>query len=438
MTASAATSFSSSAGTPAADVPAPHICILGGGFGGLYTALRLSQLTWAGDTGPRMAPQITLVDQNDRFGFLPLLYELLTRELETWEIAPPFEELLLGTGIRFIQGKVNHIDTNRRRVSVTPVASSAASQPHEPISEQTLTYDRLVLALGGETPMDLVPGAAEHAIPFRAVEDAYRLEEALRRCEASKAEKIRIVVAGGGYSGVELACKLAERLGDRGRVRIVELSDQILRTSPEFNREAARKALEQQGVWVDLETQVKEIRANEIDLAYKAETKAETSTLPVDIVVWTVGTAVVPVVQALDLPKNERGKICICPTLDVVNHPEIFALGDLAVGQDADAQSVPATAQAAFQQADYAGWNVWASLTQRPLLPFRYQNLGEMMSLGTQSATLTGLGLTLDGPLAYLARRMVYLYRMPTLEHQLRVGFNWMTKPLQDLLSSVK
>ena len=96
---------------------------------------------------------------------------------------------------------------------------------------------------------------------------------------------------------------------------------------------------------------------------------------------------------------------------------------------------MPANAQAAFQQADFAGWNIWASLTNRPLLPFRYQYLGAMMTLGTDNATLTGLGIKLDGPLAYVARRLAYLYLMPTLDHQLKVGFNWIAGPIIDSLS---
>jgi NADH dehydrogenase len=79
-----------------------RICILGGGFGGLYTALRLSQLPWE----KPQRPEIILVDQNDRFVFSPLLYELLTGELQTWEIAPPYEELLVNTGVRFTQAAV--------------------------------------------------------------------------------------------------------------------------------------------------------------------------------------------------------------------------------------------------------------------------------------------------------------------------------------------
>jgi NADH dehydrogenase len=125
----------------------------------------------------------------------------------------------------------------------------------------------------------------------------------------------------------------------------------------------------------------------------------------------------------------------VTPTLQAVDRPEIFAVGDLADCQDADGQQVPATAQAAFQQADYAGWNLWASLTDRPLLPFRYQQIGELMALGTDNATLTALGVKLEGPLAYVARRLAYLYRMPTLDHQLRVGLNWIAQPLLSALS---
>ena len=84
--------------------------------------------------------------------------------------------------------------------------------------------------------MDMAPGVAEHAIPFRSLEDAYRLKDRLRQLEEEAPEKIRVAVVGGGYSGVEIACKTAERLGDRGRVRIVERGDKILATSTDFNQ----------------------------------------------------------------------------------------------------------------------------------------------------------------------------------------------------------
>ncbi len=390
-----------------------QICILGGGFGGLYTALRLSQLPW--QEIPK--PEITLVDQNDRFVFLPLLYELLTGELQTWEIAPPYAELLANTGIRFQQAPVRGINIHTKKVHLG--------------NENELRYDRLVLALGGETPLDMVPGVAAHALPFRTIQHVYELEARLRILEESDRDNIRVAIVGGGYSGVELACKLAERLGDRGRLRLVELGENILRNSPEFNREAAKKALAAKKVWLDLETGIEKITADSIELNYKGQI----DTIPVDLVLWTVGTQVAAVVKSLPLPHNSRGQLQTNKTLQVVDHPEIYALGDLADCQDATGQQIPPTAQAAFQQADYTGWNIWADLTDRPILPFRYQNLGEMMTLGTDNATLTGLGVTLEGNLAHIVRRLAYLSRMPTLEHQLKVGVSWATKPILDLLS---
>ncbi|MEB3294212.1 MAG: NAD(P)/FAD-dependent oxidoreductase [Synechococcales bacterium] len=391
-----------------------RICILGGGFGGLYTALRLSQLPWIGH--PK--PEIVLIDQRDRFVFAPLLYELLTQEMQSWEIAPAYVEILANTGVRFIQTQVEAIDITQGQVQL-------AGQP-------SLTYDRLVLAMGGETPMDWVPGAAEFAIPFRTLEDAYRLQERLGVLEQTQHDRIRVAIIGGGYSGVELACKLAERLGDRGRLRLVELGDRILRNSPPFNRKAAEQALSDRGVFLDLETGVEQITAESLTLRYQDTVE----TLAVDLVLWTVGTQVAEVVRPLPLEKNARGQIRITPTLQVINHPEIFALGDLADGLDAEGQIVPPTAQSAFQQSDYAGWNLWASLTHRPLLPFKYQHLGEMMTLGTENATLAGLGLQLNGLPAHLARRLIYLIRMPTLDHQIKVGLSWLTRPLEQLLTA--
>ncbi len=385
-----------------------QICILGGGFGGLHTALRLSQLPWP----ESQKPNIVLVDQSDRFLFSPFLYELMTGELQTWEIAPPFEEILANTGVRCIQAAVSSIDLQQRQVQLQ--------------DGPALTYDQLVLALGGETPLNLVPGAAEYALKFRTITDAYRLEERLRVLEESDSDKIRIAIIGAGYCGVELACKLADRLGERGRLRLIEQTDQMLRSSPPFNQAAAQKALEQRGIWIDLETTTESIGPDTLELRYKEQVDS----IPVDVVIWTAGITVSDLVQSLPLKHNPRGQLVTTTMLQVVDRPEIFALGDLADCRDAEGQQVPNTAQAAYQQADYLAWNLWASLTGRPLLPFRYSHLGEMLTLGTDAAAFSGLGLKLDGSLAYTLRRLAYLYRMPTLNHQLKVGLNWVLRPL--------
>ena len=391
-----------------------RICIIGGGFGGLYTALRLSEFPWESE----QKPEITLIDKSDRFLFLPLLYELVTEEMQSWEIAPPFAELLTNTGIIFHQGCVTDIDIETKQVTLE--------------NETTIEYDKLVLSTGGKTPVEMVTGAKEYAIPFRSLDDAYRLQEQLRLLEEANPDKIRVAVVGGGYSGVELACKLADRLGEKGRIRIIDRGNQILKDSSDFNRETAIKALEKNHIWQDLETEVAQVDADSISLIYKGQTDV----IPVDLVLWTVGNQVSELIKKLPLAQNKRGILEIEPTLQAKGRDDIYALGDVVECYDTDGKLLPATAQVAFQQSDYCAWNLWASATNRPLLSFRYQPLGEMMTLGVDNATINGLGLKLDGSLAYVARRLIYLYRLPTLKHQLTVGLNWITQPIVELLSS--
>nr|WP_206688529.1 NAD(P)/FAD-dependent oxidoreductase [Cyanobacterium stanieri] len=387
--------------------------ILGGGFGGLYTALRLQELDWEGDF-----PEITLVDKGDRFLFSPLLYELVTEEMQSWEVAPYYTELLEDSKINFIQDTVTGINLEQKTVTLQ--------------HNHTLEYDRLVVAFGGTTPSQTVTGAKDYALPFRTLDDAYALKEKLRQLENSEQEKIRVAIVGGGYSGVELAVKIADRLQERGKIRIIDRGDRILKQSPEFNRKTAEKALSDRKIWLDLDTEITKIEANQISLQYKNVV----DTIPVDIVLWTVGTKPVKILDGLSLPQNQQGKLTINQELQVENYPEIFALGDLVESLDSDGNILPSTAQVAFQQSDYCAWNIWASLQEKPLLPFRYQPLGEMIALGIDNATLSGLGISLDGGLAYLARRFVYLYRLPTPKHQLKVGLSWLSTPFINLLSS--
>ncbi len=385
-----------------------RICILGGGFGGLYTALRLSQLSW--DNGSQ--PEIILIDKNDRFLFSPLLYELVTEEMQSWEVAPPFSELLTNTNIRFLQGTVTGIDVD---------SSSVSLDNHESIN-----FDRLVIAMGGKSSLHFVTGAPEYAIPFRTLEDAYRLNTRLRELENSQREKIRVAVIGGGYSGVELACKVADRLGEKGRIRLIEKTDTILANSPKFNRQTAEKALEKRKVWLDLETTVEEITTDSMSLNYKGQV----DNIPVDIVLWAVSPIVSDLIKDLPLKHGARNLLTVNEYLQAIDRPNIYVVGDIADCQDENGKTIPSTAQVAIQQADYCAWNIWAGLRDKPRLAFRYQPLGEMLTLGVDDAAITSAGIQLGGSLAYLTRRLVYLYRLPTLKHQLNVGLNWITGPL--------
>ncbi|KAJ6289126.1 hypothetical protein OIU76_025011 [Salix suchowensis] len=423
----------------------PRVCILGGGFGGLYTALRLESLIWADDK----KPQVLLVDQSERFVFKPMLYELLSGEVDAWEIAPRFSELLANTGIQFFQDRV--------KIGLL------------------IEYDWLVLALGSEAKLDTAPGAAQFAFPFSTLEDACKVDNKLKELERRKFGKdtlIRVAVVGCGYSGVELAATVSERLQDRGLVQAINVNTIILPTAPPGNRETALKVLSSRKVQLLLGYLVRCIR-KESDLEgsampteagvfpktlaehgsekyilelQPAERGLQRQILEADLVLWTVGSKpplpqLEPCDRPHELPLNGRGQAETDETLRVKGHPRIFALGDSSALRDMNGRILPATAQVAFQQADFTGWNLWAAINDRPLLPFRFQNLGEMMTLGRNDAALSPSfieGLTLEGPVGHAARKIAYLLRLPTDEHRLKVGISWLTKSAVDSVASLQ
>jgi hypothetical protein len=158
-----------------------------------------------------------------------------------------------------------------------------------------------------------------------------------------------------------------------------------------------------------------------------AEATAGGYELPVDLTLWTAGVEPSSAVQALGLPVDERGRIRVDATMAVDAAPGLFALGDATAVPDASGTAAPSTAQAAVQQADYAAWNIRASLRGDTPMSFRYLALGEMLSLGDDAAAISALGqlVRLSGPLASVGRRAVYAARMPTPRQAAKVGLSW-------------
>lgn len=429
------------------DPKRPRICILGGGFGGLYTALRLESLIWP----PDKKPQIVLVDQSDRFVFKPLLYELVSKEADEWEVAPSFKELLANTNIRFCQDTVRSIQPSDA-VNGTPALATASRDVGGSVylsSGMQVDYDWLVLSLGSEPRMNVVPGASELALPFSTLEDALEVDRRLTTLEneASVYAPIEVVVVGSGYSGVELSATLAERLGQKGTVKVIDMASDIVASAPAGTREAASRVLSSRNVELMLGYFVANMRradesSNRIRLELGQPSQRPSrrappgQTIEADLVLWTAGTKVsIPPSETQagyqSFPINGRGQADTDEMLRVRGYPRIFALGDSAGATDGNGKQLPSTAQVAFQQADYVGWNLWAAINNRPLLPFRYQHLGEMMTLGTNdgSVSLSFIeGVTLDGFLGHQARKLAYLYRLPTNEHRARVGLSWLAK----------
>lgn len=387
------------------------ICILGGGFGGLYTALYLRGFPWLNSPDCQM----TLVDQKEHFLFAPLLYELVTGELKAWEIAPSFDKLLANKNIQFCQGTIGGVDLQARLVKL--------------LGGERLSYDYLVLAVGGKTRTDGVPGAAEYALPFRSLADARYLHERLRSLEATDLPQIRVAVIGGGPSGVELACKVADRLGKRGHILLVERGDKILKPFSGGLRRGAYRALQARGVQLELGTGVEAIAPNQITLVRNNLF----TPLAVDLTLWTAGTKSIDWVSHLDCQQNSQGQLLTLPTLQLLDYQEVLALGDMAEIQYPNKQRIPATAQVAYQQAGCAAHNLKALIKRRPLNHFRYLHLGDMLTLGVNSAVVSSFGINIEGRPASLTRQLVYLQRLPTIRHRLQVLWHWIVNGCRNL-----
>ena len=130
-------------------------------------------------------------------------------------------------------------------------------------------------------------------------------------------------------------------------------------------------------------------------------------------------------IRQLDCEKNSQGKLLTRPTLQLVSYPEVFALGDLAEIRNRE-KLVPATAQAAYQQAKSVANNLRATIRGRRLQPFRYLYLGDMLALGKEVAIVSSFGLNLEGKLASIVRRLVYIFRLPTFRHRWQVLINFL------------
>lgn len=393
----------------------PRVCVLGGGFGGLYTALYLAQ-----KSHHRGQPcTITLVEPKERFLFTPLLYEVLTDELKPWEIAPAYSTLLAGTGIDHRRTWVTGVDIASHRVTLE------AGEP--------LEYDYLVMALGSQERSVPVPGLAEYSYRFRSLADAIAVDERIHQLQTQGKTPLMVTVVGGGPSGVELSCKLADRLGSGGQVQLVERGDRILKSFSRRERRVALKALGRRRVTVTLATSVAAIGPDWITLS----TLQGELTVAVDLVLWVAGTQPVSWPGEEPVSSTDWGQYIPQGSLQLPSHPEVFVVGDQAVMGWRRDRPAPQTAQAAYQAAATVAHNLVATMQGRALRPFRYLHLGDMITLGQGDALLSSFGLVIGGPVAALARQVVYLQRLPTWPHRWRVarfrlgqGVKWLLRPL--------
>ena len=387
---------------PAASAGKIRVCILGGGFGGLYCALDLHRRS---QSLPRPL-HITLVEPRDRFNFTPLLYELLTQELAPWEIGPTYRDLLRHTTVDLRPDWVEHIDLAQQTVSLR--------------HGDTLTYDYLVVALGSQMRPPAIAGSDTHTLPFTTLADAEYLDR--RLVDLDTQPTVRVGVAGAGPSGVELACKLSDRLGQRGQVTVVDRRGEILRSYPARVQRAAARAMAKRGIAVYLDADIASVEATGLTFGHQGKPHHS----PADLTLWTVGT-VPHRWLGLDAPKpTPFGQCPVRPTLQLVDHSNVFALGDMAAMPAPGRDRAPLTAQAAYQAAPAVAHNIAALITRRPLKPFVYHHLGDMLTLGRGEAVVCGFGLCITGRLGAFSRHWAYWLRLPTHHHRWRVLQHWL------------
>ena len=384
---------------------AAAVVIVGGGFGGLYTALALA--------ADRHHPPVLLVEPQEHFLFLPLLYELLSGELRSWEIAPRYDSLLAGRGVAWLQDRVLRVDLAARCLHTE--------------AGRRIPWQRLVLATGASVDSFGIPGADRHTLSFRSLTDVQRLQDLVHHLASSGRPLQRLAVVGGGPSGVELACKLADLTAGKALVELIEQGETLLPSSRAFNREQAKLSLQRRDVRVRTRTQVVEVGCDRLLLRRLPE--GEQEVVPVEGVIWTAGQRCRPPRISPEVPTDGRGRLPCRADLRLQGHDSVFVVGDLAAVPQVELAaeaSLPTTAQVAFQQAPVVAANLLHSLRGEPLQPFRWNDLGEMLSLGRGEAAVTGAGLTLAGPAAFQVRRLAYLARLPRLSLQLKAAAGWL------------
>ena len=389
------------------------IVVVGGGFGGLFTALELDGLS-----------DVTLITSDDHFTFSPMLYEYLSGEVEAWHVAPYYKDLV-GDKMRVVRGEVDRIDFDTHQVHVNN-------------REQPLEYDALVLAIGGVSNYYNVPGAMNYALPFRKIAHADELRRRMIMAldqiapDATPEEvrdKLTFAIVGGGASGVELATKMGDLLREAfkqrnlpgtARLLLIEQNEQVVPGMGDELRRYVIEALQKSGVEVHTKATVAEVKPHSLVF----EQDNQQTEVPTVAVVWTAGVRVSPLAEKLDLAKDEKNLILIEPTMQVQGRPEVFALGDSAKLANVP-PSLPGTAQLAFQESSLTAANIKAFLSGQKLKTKEFQELGEALSLGTKNAAVLVGDHAFGGALAREARYTLYTSRLPTWHHRLRVGASW-------------
>jgi NADH dehydrogenase len=392
----------------------PRVVIIGGGFGGLSAARALV----------KVPVDVLLIDRRNHHVFQPLLYQVATAALSPGDIASPIRWILRRqSNVRVWLGDVTAIDPARRVVH---------------LSDGEVPYDYVIVAAGATHAYFGHDEWRAHAPGLKTLEDALDMrrrvllafEQAERETDRARQRRLlTFVVVGGGPTGVELAGALAEisrhalandfRAIDpeSARVILIEGGPTLLASYPEDLSAFARRALEKLGVAVWTGSLVSGIEEGRVHVGGE--------TIEAGTILWAAGVSASPLGATLGAPLDRVGRVLVEPDLSVPGHPEISVVGDLAALRGADGAWLPGVAQVALQQAAHAARNVARQIAGQPALPFVYRNLGNLATIGRNSAVADMPRWRFKGYTAWLFWLFVHIFNLIGFRNRLSVMTQW-------------
>jgi NADH:ubiquinone reductase (H+-translocating) len=400
-----------------------RVVILGGGFGGVYTARHLEKTLGADEVS------IRLVNRENYWVYQPMLPEVISGSIGITDVVSPIRHLCTRT--QLVMREVEEIDLKKKVITLSP-----GFRPRR----LEVPYDYLVIALGGVTNFYGMPGMLEHAKPFRTLADAialrnhliHTLEEAdVESDQELRSRLLTFVVAGGGFSGVEVIAELNDFVravkrnyrtlrDEKIRCVLVHSGDRILPEMTAGLALFAQNILNRRGVEIVLHDRL--AAATSEKAVFKSGLQ-----VPCKTIVSTVPSTVAPVLQKLNCAK-EKGRLKVNSSMELEGYEgEVWAVGDCAAATTVKGSTVPPTAQHATRAARTVALNIAAVVRSKPKCAFDFEGLGTLGALGHYSAVANIMGIHLSGFIAWLLWRSIYLMKMPGVNRKFRIGLDWLT-----------
>ena len=393
----------------------PHVIIIGAGFGGLRAARRL-----------RNAPvNVTLIDKHNFHLFQPLLYQVATAGLAPEEIAYPIRAVVRNqSNLKFLLDEVTSIDFDGRIVHTLT---------------KDLSYDYLIIAIGGETNYFGLKKVAEKAFGLKTLDDAVSLrnhiltmfEKGVHESDADlRRGLLTFVVVGGGPTGVESAGALSELIRlvlvkdypslniKDVRILLLEALDIILASFPENLREFTSKVLWNKHIEIRFGASVEDFDGTRVVLKGG-------EIIPAHTLIWTAGIRTAGLVDKLGLHQGRQGRILVEKTLQVPDRPEVFIIGDACYLEDEKSNPMPMVATVAMQQGDIAAENIVRILKGNETKTFQYDDPGSLATIGRSSAVAKIGRFEFGGIIAWLLWSVVHVYQLIGFRNRIMVLIYW-------------